>query len=247
MTRDCDYCSLKSDIVAVFPGCPVTITASTGLPSDIFPVGSVDGDWLACGHCAALDHRNDKDASVTSVSDRIVGFYRHPLMGHASVQPKVIALLARYWGCIESRQRSWHVIDDLVTPNQKVLMDIYRNTQSSECPGGHVFARRTNEGVHLSAYLRFSARTSAYVVYFYDIFSEHRNQGCASVVMRQLVNSANRHRVVVELPVMANDTPSYGKGLTSEELIAWYTRHGFQLMPGEASPAGHPLMRRMPR
>lgn len=243
----CEFCTLHERIVNTFPGRSISIRTSAGLPGDIFPAGSISGDWPACAHCATLARQEDHDLFVAAVADKIVSEYQHPLLGQGSVQPKVIALLARYRACTDPSQSGSYLMDDLVTPNQRVLMDLYRNTTPSACPGGHVFSRQTAEKIHISAFLRHSSSVGKFVVYFYDIFSENRARGHASAYLKRLIKSADTHGVIVELPVMANDVRGYSGALNDDELIAWYQRYAFEILDDERSPAGHPLMRRMPQ
>lgn len=239
----CDFCSFDGVPTArTFRGRSVTIAASSGLPVDVFPIGTVSGDWQACSYCAPLV-MEDKDQCVTAISDRIVQATGHP---QSAIQPRVIALLSRYWACVDQEQRGRYVLDELCSPSQRTLIDLYRNTRASNNPGRHYFERRSSDGVHVSAFLRMSDAIGRAVLYFYDIFSEKRARGRASATLRRLVNSADRHRATIELPVMPNDIPGMTGGLSHDDLVSWYTRFGF-VLAGELSPGGHPLMRRAPQ
>jgi hypothetical protein len=118
--------------------------------------------------------------------------------------------------------------------------------QASNHPGRHYFERRSSNGVHVSAFLRMSEDLGRFVVYFYDIFSEKRAKGRASTTLRRLVDSADRHGVIIELPVKPNDVPGMIGGLEYDDLVSWYGRYGFVFI-NQRSPGGHPLMRRTPR
>lgn len=137
-------------------------------------------------------------------------------------------------------------MDEVCSPTQRVLMDIYRETQPSNHPGGHYLERRSEGGIYISAFIRMSDSLRSPVLYFYDIFSERRGKGLASGTLKRLTESADRHGVVIELPVMANDVPGMSNGLNDDQLIQWYGRFSFELL-NERSRGGHPLMRRSPR
>lgn len=241
-TYGCDFCSFPTvPVTQIFPGRDVTITASSGLSVDVFPVGKVSGDWQACSYCAPFV-TGDKDQCAIEISDRIVQAAGYP---NSAVHPRVIALLSRYWACVDEARRRRYVIDELCSPSQRTLIDLYRNTRPSNHPGGHYLERRSSDGVHVSAFLRTSSSSGRAVLYFYDIFSEQRGKGRASAMLRRLVESADRHGATVELPVMANDVPGMLGGLGHDDLVNWYGRFGF-MSTVERSPAGHPLMRRPP-
>jgi hypothetical protein len=227
----------------VFPGRSVTIAASPKLPIDIFPVGSVSGEWQACASCMQLVLAGGKDECVTAISDRIVQATRQP---QSAIQPKVIALLSRYWACIDEQTRIKYVMDDLCSPPQRVLIEIYRGMRASNHPGGHYFERCSRDGIHVSAFIRMSNTLGVAILYFYDIFSEKRHKGRASATLRRLVNSSDYYGVTLEIPVMAYDAPGISKGLSNDELVEWYRRFGFELLD-ERSPKGHLIVRRMPR
>lgn len=51
---------------------------------------------------------------------------------------------------------------------------------------------------------------------------EHRGKGIAHKLLVECCDAADRHNITLWLEVQESD------GLTSEQLVAWYKRHGFK-------------------
>ncbi len=235
----CEFCE-NPQVVDVFKGRSVTVTAARGHSIDMFPTGSADGDWSACADCASLVKGGDRDLLVMRIAEKLLMRTGAP---PGFLQPRIIGAFSCFWAAQRTDGMRSYVIDDLCTPRQRTLIEFFRHSKPSDHPG-RGFERAVGDGVYASVYLKDVTELGRIAVYFYDIRSTNRERGHASAALTRLCELADANGVDLVLPVKAYELPPYPVALTDEELMAWYARHGFA-EAGKRSEVGSPYMLRV--
>ena len=77
------------------------------------------------------------------------------------------------------------------------------------------------------------------------VFSDQRGSGRGSEILQDITDNADRNNIRLSLEVTPEDRRRGGGGLSPEETVEWYKRHGFEVEM--ADPSGSTLMVRQPK